>query len=82
MEAAVKIKQWGNGLGVRLTSNVARAAGLQADTLVSVSVEGSRVIIESAAPRKLTLTEKLAAFDPKKHGGEFAELGRGGAEAI
>jgi antitoxin MazE len=82
MVAAVKIKQWGNGLGVRLTSTVARAAGLQADTLVRVSVEGSRVIIEPAAPRKLTLTEKLAAFDPKKHGGEFAVLGRVGAEAI
>ncbi len=38
MRAAVKIKQWGNGLGVRLNSTVARAAGMQADTLVSVSV--------------------------------------------
>jgi antitoxin MazE len=82
MEAAVKIKRWGNGLGVRLTSHVARAAGLRADTLVSVSVEGSRIIIEPAAPRKLTLAEKLAAFDPKKHGGEFAVSGRVGAEVM
>ena len=82
METAVKIKQWGNGLGVRLTSHVARAAGLRADTLVSVSVEGSRVIIEPAAPRKKTLAEKLAAFDPKKHGGEFAVSGRVGAEVV
>ena len=82
METAVKIMQWGNGLGVRLTLNVASAAGLQVDTLVSVSVEGSRVIIEPAAPHKLTLTEKLAAFDPRKHGGEFAVWGRVGAEAM
>ena len=47
-----------------------------------MSVKGSRVIIKPAAPRKFTLTEKLAAFDPKKHGGEFAVLGRVGAEAM
>jgi len=47
-----------------------------------VSVEGSRVIIEPAAPRKKTLAEKLAAFDPKKHGGEFAVAGRVGAEVM
>jgi antitoxin MazE len=80
MEPSVKVKAWGNGLGVRLTSHVARAAGLRANSLVTVTVEGSRVIIEPAAPRKLTLTEKLAAFDPEKHGGEFVLAGRVGAE--
>lgn len=80
MESAVKVKTWGNGLGVRLTSHVARAAGLRADSVVTVTVEGSRVIIEPAAPRKLTLAEKLAAFDPKKHGGELVVTGRVGAE--
>ncbi len=80
MEPSVKVKAWGNGLGVRLTSHVARAAGLRADSLVTVKVDGSRVIIEPAAPAKLTLAEKLAAFDPKKHGGEFAVTGRVGAE--
>lgn len=80
MEPSVKVKAWGNGLGVRLTSHVARAAGLRADSLVTVTVDGSRVIIEPAAPRKLTLAEKLAAFDPKKHGGEFVVADRVGAE--
>ena len=46
-----------------------------------MSVKGSRVI-DSAAVLKLTLTAKLAAFDPKKHGGEFAVSGRVGAEAV
>lgn len=70
MEAAVKIKTWGNGLGVRLTAQVARAAGLTAETLVNVTVENDRIVIVPAAPPKRTLAQKLAAFDPKKHGGE------------
>ena len=82
MESAVKIKAWGNGLGVRLTAQVARAAGLRADALVSVTVKGSRVIITPADPPKPTLAEKLAAFDPKKHGGEFEVAGRVGVEAM
>lgn len=70
MEAAVKIKTWGNGLGVRLTAQVARAAGLTAETLVNLTVENDRIIIAPAAPPKPTLAQKLAAFDPKKHSGE------------
>lgn len=70
MESAVKIKAWGNGLGVRLTAQVARAVGFSAETLVHVSVENDRIIIAPAAKPKPTLAEKLAAFDPKKHGGE------------
>ena len=82
MESSVKVKTWGNGLGVRLTAHVARAAGLHADALVNVTVDGSRVIITPAGPRKLTLAEKLTAFDPKKHGGEFAVTSRVGAEVM
>lgn len=70
MESAVKIKAWGNGLGVRLTARVARAAGLTAETLVNVTVENDRGVIVPAAPPKPTLAQKLAAFDPGKHGGE------------
>ncbi len=80
MNASVKIKTWGNGLGVRLTSHVARAAGLSAESLVNIAVDGERIIITPAAPRKLTLEEKLAAFDPKIHGGEFSIGKRVGAE--
>ena len=48
METSVKIKTWGNGLGVRLTAQVARAAGLTAETLVNVTVESDRIIISLA----------------------------------
>ena len=80
MEAAVKIKTWGNGLGVRLTAQIARAAGLKAETLVNVTVENDRIVIAPAAPPKLTLAQKLAAFDPKKHGGEVMKTKPVGSE--
>ena len=73
METAVKIKAWGNGLGVRLTAQVARAAGITAETLVTVTVENDRIVIAPAAAPKLTLAQKLAVFDPKKHGGEVMQ---------
>ena len=73
METAVKIKTWGNGLGVRLTAQVARAAGITAETLVTVTVENDRIVIAPAAAPKLTLAQKLAVFDPKKHGGEVMQ---------
>ena len=81
MEAAVKIKTWGNGLGVRLTAQVARAAGLTAETLVNLTVENDRIVIAPAAPPKLTLAQKLAAFDLKKHGGEAMQSKPVGHEA-
>ena len=74
MESAVKIKTWGNGLGVRLTAQVARAAGITAETIVNVSVENDRIVIAPAAPPKPTLAQKLAAFDPNKHGGEVMPI--------
>jgi len=80
-EAVLDIKQWGNNLGVRLPAAVAREARLRADQRVRVSVEGDRVVItplEAACP---TLEERLASFDPARHGGEaMATQERLGAE--
>lgn len=69
-EAILDIKHWGNNLGVRLPAAVARAAHLHADQRVRVAVEQGRVVItpvEDAAP---TLQQRLARFDPARHGGE------------
>ena len=69
-EALLDLKQWGNNLGVRLPVRVARAAHLHVNQKVMVAVEDGRVIItpvEDAAP---TLEQRLAKFDPLKHGGE------------
>lgn len=69
-ETVLSIKHWGNNLGVRLPSAIAKAARLHADQKVRVSVENGRVIIAPVDDRVLSLDERLARFDPEKHGGE------------
>ena len=69
-EAMLDIKQWGNSLGVRLPAGVARAAGLRVDQRVRVSVEGDKVFITPVVGSPLTLAQRLAAYDPMRHGGE------------
>ena len=69
-EAVLDIKQWGNNLGVRLPAAVAREAHLHVDQRVRVSVEGDQVIITPVETTKLTLEQRLAAYDPKRPGGE------------
>jgi antitoxin MazE len=69
-EAVLDIKQWGNNLGVRLPAAVARAARLHADQRVRVSVEDGRIIITPIADVPLSLEQRLALFDPERHGGE------------
>lgn len=64
------IKQWGNNLGVRLPSAIARAAHLRADQRVSIAVEDGRVIVTPMEDVSLTLEQRLARFDPQSHGGE------------
>lgn len=64
------IKHWGNNLGVRLPAAIAQAARLHADQRVSITVEGERVIITPIRDEVLTLEQRLARFDPDRHGGE------------
>ena len=68
--AELDIKQWGNNLGVRLPAAVARAAHLRVNQRVRVVVEDGRVVITPIEDVPLTLEQRLARFDPAKHGGE------------
>ena len=71
MEAVLDIKRWGNGLGVRLPAAVAREARLRVDQRVRVSVEGDQVIIVPVDDlEQPSLEQRLAAYDPDRHGGE------------
>ena len=69
-EAVLDIKQWGNSLGVRLPAAVAREARLHVDQRVRISVEGYEVVITPVENSRFTLEQRLAAYDPKRHGGE------------
>jgi antitoxin MazE len=79
-EAILAIKHWGNSLGVRLPAAVARAAHLDADQQVRITVEDGRVVITPLAREALSLEERLARFDPQRHGGEVMATPAVGAE--
>ena len=69
-EAVLDIKRWGNSLGVRLPAGVAREANLHADQRERITVDGNYVIISPVLDAPLTLEQRLAVYDPKRHGGE------------
>ena len=69
-EAVLDIKKWGNNLGVRLPAAVAREARLHVDQRVRISVAGDQVVITPLDDARRTLVQRLAAYDPKRHGGE------------
>ncbi len=79
-ETVLDIKQWGNNLGVRLPAAVARAAHLYVDQRVRISVEDSTIVIRPVEDAELTLDQRLARFDPARHGGEVMQSQAVGAE--
>lgn len=80
--AKLTIQQWGNSLAVRIPSAVARSARFSVGQPVEVTVEDSGVVVKPVGEPKLTLAQKLAMFDPSKHGGESMVTGRVGAEVF
>ena len=75
-----QISTWGNGLALRLTKPMAKAVGVTDGTPVRVIVKPGKIIIE--AETEPTLEQMLAAFDPKKHGGEVRADGPVGGEGF
>ncbi|MSQ70035.1 MAG: AbrB/MazE/SpoVT family DNA-binding domain-containing protein [Betaproteobacteria bacterium] len=69
-ESVLDIKQWGNNLGVRLPAAIAREAHLHVHQRVRITVEGAQVVIRPVTDVHLTLEQRLARFDPARHGGE------------
>jgi antitoxin MazE len=81
IEATLDIKLWGNSLGVRLPTSIARAARLTVDQRVHITVEEGRVILTPHGDKQLTLADRLALFDPAVHGGEAMAVAPQGREA-
>jgi len=69
-EAILDIKQWGNSLGVRLPAAIAREARLCVHQRVRISVAMGQVIISPVTDLPPTLEQRLALFDPARHGSE------------
>lgn len=74
------ISAWGNGLALRLTKPMAKAAGVTEGSPVRITVKPGLIVIETET--EPTLDAMLAAFDAKKHGGEVMADGAVGVEAF
>ena len=81
-DAVLRIRSWGNSLGVRIPSAVARAAQLTVDQEVKLEVDDGRVIIAPQSPARLTLAQRLERYDPAIHGGETMASPLVGAEKL
>jgi antitoxin MazE len=68
--ATLTLQQWGNSLAVRIPAAVARSARLKVGQPVEVSAQDSNVLVKSLGEIRLTLKQKLAAYDPDLHGKE------------
>ncbi|RZS58168.1 PbsX family transcriptional regulator [Sphaerotilus mobilis] len=75
------VQAWGNGLGIRVTAAVAKAARLSRGSAVVVEVVEDGLLIRPVGLNRLTLAQKLAAYDPVLHGGEAMADGPVGVEA-
>lgn len=67
----LSISPWGNSHGIRLSRELMQAMHITPDTPLQVQVvEPGRLELRVKAP-KLTLAQKLKAYDPAIHGGEL-----------
>lgn len=80
--AAQTVQEWGNGLAVRITAPVARAARISRGTPIQLEVVEGGVFLRTAGKPRLTLAQKLKAFDPAVHSGEAMASARVGAEVF
>ena len=69
-DVTLDIKQWGNNLGVRLPVAIAREANLSVHQRVKITVIDKQVVITPVEGMVLTLGQRLALFDPARHGAE------------
>jgi antitoxin MazE len=80
--ATLRLQRWGNSLAVRIPSSIARTVGFKVGQPVEVSAQDSEVRVAAAGEPRLTLRQKLARFDPERHGGEAMATSRAGNEVL
>ena len=71
--APSRLVPWGTSLGLRITKAVAKVAGVEADSQVTITAEPGRIVIETVAKRP-TLEAMLGRFDPARHAGTKASF--------
>jgi antitoxin MazE len=76
------VQEWGNGLAVRITAPVAKAAHFALGSPIRVEVVEGGILLRPLGAPKLSLAQKLKAFDPAVHGGEVMACRPIGAEVF
>ncbi len=66
----------------RIPAKVARSARFKVDQPVDVSAQDASVLVRAIGQPRLSVAQKLAAFDPDRHGGEVMASGRIGREVF
>ena len=64
------IENWGSGLAIRIPAALARSAGFTVGQKVDVKFQDIEVMARPVSFQEFSLEQKLALFDPIKHGGE------------
>jgi antitoxin MazE len=67
-KTTLTVENWGDSLAVRIPAVMARTARLAAGQPVELSVAYGGLLVKPVGKPKLTLAQKLAAFDPARHG--------------
>jgi antitoxin MazE len=80
--ATLTLQRWGNSLAVRIPSSIAKAVGFKVGQPVEISAQESAVLVAAVGEPRLTLKQKLARFDPERHGGEAMATNRAGNEVF
>ena len=72
-----QVSRWGNSLGIRIPSDIAKRVGLVDGAKVEIEAHGAEVVIKRVEPRlRYSLDELMAGFTPELR----AELGDAAAE--
>ncbi|MBV9549566.1 MAG: AbrB/MazE/SpoVT family DNA-binding domain-containing protein [Alphaproteobacteria bacterium] len=59
-----QISRWGNSLGLRVPSDMARRLGLSAGTAVEIEARDDGALVVTKARRRYTLEELVAGMTP------------------
>jgi len=65
MPMRATVKKWGNSASIRIPAAIMEAANLTLDTVVEVTEENGRVIIEPVREGDVTLERLLAGITPE-----------------
>jgi antitoxin MazE len=69
MDITQTLKKWGNGQGVRLPKKVMRAAKIELDAELKVSLKGRSIVLTPVGESN-NLTAMLSGVTPRDIGGE------------